>query len=108
MTADIEVHDNPAQHRYEILVDGRLAGFALYFAEPQQIVFVHTEVALEYEGRGLAGRLARFSLDDVRERGIGAVPLCPFYASYIGGHPEYQDLVRPRAHRRTVLTDRNG
>ncbi|MGW3995863.1 GNAT family N-acetyltransferase [Amycolatopsis sp. NPDC004772] len=101
--SDIDVRDNPAQHRYEITVDGALAGFAVYYLEGQRIVFVHTEVAPAYEGRGLGSKLARQSLDDVRGRALRVVPLCPFYASWIAAHPDYRDLVGIGVHPRSVL-----
>ncbi|MEU8379538.1 GNAT family N-acetyltransferase [Streptosporangium sp. NPDC048865] len=107
MNADVDVRDNPSQHRYEITVDGELAGFAVYYVEGRRIAFVHTEVSPVYEGRGLGGRLARHSLDDVRGRDLRVVPLCSFYARYIGDHPEYRDLARSGTHHRTVLGGRD-
>lgn len=101
MSNDIDVRDDPARHRYEVAVDGEVAGFAVYYLENQRIAFVHTEVSTAFEGRGLGSRLARFSLDDARERNLRVVPLCPFYASWIAAHPEYQDLTLP--HHGTVL-----
>lgn len=103
MSDTIAVHDNPAQHRYEITVDGDLAGFAVYYLEKQRIVIIHTEVAVAYEGQGLGSRLARDTLDDVRGRGLRVVPACPFFARYIKTHPEYQDLTRAREAERAVL-----
>ena len=53
-----------------------------------------------HRGRaGLPGRatwpthLARFSLDDARERGLAVLPFCPYVNSWIKKHPEYADLV---------------
>jgi uncharacterized protein len=103
MSDNVDVRDNPARTRYEITVDGDLAGFAVYFLEDQRIVFIHTEVAIAYEGRGLGSRLARDTLDDVRGRGLRVVPACPFFARFIRTHPEYQDLTRPAESRRAVL-----
>jgi predicted GNAT family acetyltransferase len=47
------------------------------------------------EGRGLGSRLVAGALDDIRARGLRAVPLCPFAAAYARRHPEYADLVVP-------------
>ncbi|HEX6076513.1 MAG TPA: GNAT family N-acetyltransferase [Micromonosporaceae bacterium] len=88
-----EVRHNPHRHRYEIHVDGTLVGFASYRPHPDELVFVHTEINPEYEGRGLGSTLAKETLDDVRARGLGVVPLCPFIAGYIRQHAEYADLV---------------
>ena len=92
--ADTEVRDNPDRSRYEITVDGALAGFAAYRRREGRIVFTHTEVDDAYAGQGLGGRLARGALDDVRAAGdIEVVALCPFIAAWIDKHPDYQDLL---------------
>jgi uncharacterized protein len=91
-----EVRDNPDESRYEVLVDGRLAGFALYRLDGKRITMFHTQVEPEYKGEGLGGELARAALDDVRRCGLGLLPLCPFIAGYIRRHPgDYLDLVIP-------------
>jgi predicted GNAT family acetyltransferase len=88
----VEVRDNPAESRYEALVDGRLA-IAEYMLTGENITFTHTEVPAELEGRGIASQLARYALDDARARGLKVIPLCPFISAYIRRHPEYQDIV---------------
>jgi predicted GNAT family acetyltransferase len=88
-----EVIDNAEESRYEIRVDGALAGFAAYKSRPDRIIFTHTEVDDAYAGKGLGGVLARGALDDVRARGLGATPLCPFIKGWIDRHPGYEDLV---------------
>jgi len=79
--------------RYEIHVDGKLAGFANYRAEPGVLTFTHTEIDTAYEGLGLGGALARFALDDARRRGLAVHPDCPFIRGWIARHPDYVDLV---------------
>ena len=104
--ATVEVVDAPDENRFEIRVDGALAGFADYSHKGNRLIFRHTEVEDAYEGRGLGSKLAQGALDAARAGGHPVVPLCPFIASYIERHPEYQDLVdqecldyldRPRA-----------
>jgi len=91
-----EVRDNQEESRYEVLVGGRLAGFAQYRLDGKQITMYHTEVEPEYEGKGLGDELAHAALDDVRRRGLVLVPLCPFIAAYIRRRPgDYLDLVAP-------------
>jgi hypothetical protein len=94
----VEVADHPESERYEVRVDGALAGFAEYKRGPGQLAFTHTEVDKAFGGRGLAGRLARASLDDARAAGVSVLPFCPFYRDWIGKHPEYLELV-PEARR---------
>lgn len=92
-TGDPDVTDHASRHRYEIVSGGELAGFALYRDAGGRRVFTHTEVAPAHQGQGLASRLARAALDDVRRRGLRVVPDCPFMAAYIGRHPQDADLV---------------
>ena len=95
-TTDPAVVNNVDRHRYEIRADEQLAGFADYRLRPDgTVIFTHTEIDDAFDGRGLGGALARAALDDVRRRGVLAVPRCPFIAGYIERHAEYQDLVAP-------------
>ena len=89
------VRDNPDRRRYETEIDGKIA-MIVYRLHGDTITFTHTEVPEEFEGRGIAARMARFALDDARARGLRVVPLCPYVAAYIRRHPEYQDLVAQR------------
>lgn len=90
----IRVADNPELHRYEIFLDGALAGFTTYRLRPEnRIIALHSEVFPEFEHRGLASDLARAMLDDIRARGMRVSPRCPFVAKYIREHPEYADVV---------------
>lgn len=86
---DIAVVDNPSSHRFEIHVDGQVAGFARYRLEPGKIVFIHTEIDPVYEGKGLGSKLASEALDAARERSLEIDAQCPFIAAYLKRHPEY-------------------
>ncbi|GIJ24476.1 GNAT family N-acetyltransferase [Micromonospora lutea] len=87
------VVDNPSAGRFEIVVDGQVAGFAEYRRRKGNVSFTHTVIESDFEGRGLGSQLARGALDAVREEGSGALPFCPFIRGYIQRHPEYLDLV---------------
>ena len=91
--SDVAVVDHPERSRYEIRVDGEVAGFVKYVRHPDRLNLVHTEIDSRFEGRGLAGRLVKGALEDVRAAGGHIVPTCPFVASYLTKHPEYADLV---------------
>jgi uncharacterized protein len=85
--------DNPAASRYEMHVGAELAGFIDYRLRDTAISLVHTEIEPAFQGAHLAGHLARFALDDARERGLAVLPFCPYVASWIKKHPEYAELV---------------
>ena len=93
--ADIRVLDVPDRSRYEIRVDGEVAGFTEYRRRPGLIAFIHTLVDPRFEGQGLASQLVRTALSEARSDGLSVLPFCPFVRAYIAGHPEYLDLVPP-------------
>lgn len=92
-TDDPAVVDHPDEQRYELRIDGEVAGIASYRRFGDRIMFVHTEVDPQREGEGLGGRLARAVLDDARQEDLRVTAQCPFIASYIERHDEYADLV---------------
>jgi predicted GNAT family acetyltransferase len=94
--------DNAGAGRFELTVDGHTV-FAAYQQSGRRIIFTHTEVPPELQGRGIGSALARAALDDVRARGLEVVPFCPFIAGYIRSHPEYLDLVSEQNRRRLKL-----
>ena len=90
------VTEQPARHRYEISVDGALAGFTTFTVDGDVAIMSHTKIDRAYEGRGLATSLIGSALDDLRERDLTVVPRCPFVRAFIDEHPEYQDLLSAR------------
>jgi predicted GNAT family acetyltransferase len=50
-------------------------------------------VPSELEGKGIASKMAKFALEQIKEEGLKLVPLCPFIASYLKRHTEYKDLL---------------
>ncbi|KAF1044704.1 GNAT family N-acetyltransferase [Xylophilus sp.] len=95
-TLGIDFADNPAEQRIEARIDGQLAGFVAYDdsgGRKQPLRLVHTEVLPAFEGRGVAGALARHVLDGARSRGERVVPACSYIATWIERHPDYAGLV---------------
>jgi predicted GNAT family acetyltransferase len=93
VSATITVKDNAEAERFEIAVEGEVAGFAQYRRRPELIAFVHTEVDPRFSGQGLASKLIATALDTSRAEGLAVLPFCPFVNAYINKHPEYADLV---------------
>lgn len=92
-TGDPDVVDNTDAHRYEISIEGHLAGFITYTVTNESVALTHAEVDSAFEGHGLGSRLAKAALDDIRRQNKTVRPKCPFVVSYIRHHPEYDDLV---------------
>ena len=87
------VTDNPLASRFELRVDGELAGYAQYRDVHAGRAFEHTVIAAEYEGQGLASQLIRYSLDEAVTAYRRVLPFCPFVRSYVQRHPAYIELV---------------
>jgi predicted GNAT family acetyltransferase len=90
---DVLVVDVPERSRFEIRVDGELAGFSEYRRRPGLIAFIHTLIDPRFEGQGLASELVRTVLSEARSHGLSVLPFCPFVRAYIADHTEYLDLV---------------
>lgn len=89
---DLQPRHNPDKSRYEAVLDAGIA-LAEYQRRGEALAFVHTEVPPAHQDEGVATALVRFALDDVRDRGLKVLPLCPFVAAFVREHPAYQDLV---------------
>lgn len=89
----VEIRDAPEKGRYVLSVDGHPVGLVTYFDAGAQRVFLHTEVRPEFEGRGLAGKIARFALDDVRAQGRRVVNFCPYLKGFLERNHDWDDIV---------------
>jgi predicted GNAT family acetyltransferase len=84
--------DNPERQRFELEADGATA-IAEYRIKDGVITFTHTEVPEALSGRGIASRLIKGALDEVRARKLKVVSRCSFVTAYMEKHPEYNDLL---------------
>ncbi len=93
--ADYDVIDNKEQQRFEIHTDGEVAFEDYEFFTTSEgkkgIDYKHTQVPESLSGRGIAGYLVKYILDDAEQKGLVVKPTCPYVKSYIDKHPEYQD-----------------
>ncbi len=94
MPDPVQVTDNTAQQRFEVELDGDLA-FADYRLKAGQMVLPHTVVPPAFEGKGVAGALARHAFGSARDQGLKVVPTCSFMSAWVKKHPEFHDVVDP-------------
>ncbi|MFD4292880.1 GNAT family N-acetyltransferase [Rhodococcus sp. NPDC058505] len=88
------IEHKPEQNRFEILVDGTVAGHADYTVIDGGVRdFDHTVTDPEFQGQGLAGKLVAAALDATRADGITIATSCSYVQAYVARHPEYQDLL---------------
>ncbi|WP_250291871.1 GNAT family N-acetyltransferase [Streptomyces atroolivaceus] len=98
----VEIRDDRENGRLVAYEGGSAAGYIAYFAmypEPGALVAVHTVVGPEYEGKGVAGALARDFYAMAAREGVPVVPLCPYLAMWARRRPEQapeapEELVR--------------
>jgi predicted GNAT family acetyltransferase len=90
---DIIVEHEAAAHQFHARLNGMRAVLD-YRRAPGKIAFVHTEVPAAVRHQGVADALAHAGLEYARTEHLGVVALCPFVASYIRRHPEYQPLTQ--------------
>ena len=86
-----QVRHNEAASRFELDTPSGV-GVADYEREGDRITFTHTEVPTAARGQGAGDQLARAGMEYARAEGLKVVPQCPFIASWLREHPEYEDL----------------
>ena len=91
---DPEIRDDRAARRYELTIDG-LTAVVTYNEVGGGLMITETLVPQALEGRGVASRMARHVLEDVRRRELKVLPTCPFFAGYLKKHPEWTEVVHP-------------
>lgn len=94
MSTDVDVTRDAERRRYAASAgDVTVAGFIDYQETRELVVLTHTEVDPAFTGRGVGSALARAALDDIRQRRLKALVICPFILGWLRHHPEYHDLL---------------
>ena len=83
----------PQRERYELIVDDRIVSIADYSLDGDTVVVPHVETEPAMRGQGMADRLMRGMLDDLRARELRIRPICSFAAAFIREHPDDHDLL---------------
>ena len=84
-----DVVDNPRENRFELEIDGQMA-IVVYHVADGAMYFTHTETPPQFEGQGVASRVAHAALTAAKARGLKIVPRCSFIVQYVKKHPEFQ------------------
>jgi uncharacterized protein len=98
-TTSVTIENNTEKQQYEAKLIGKVVAFAEYRPIGQSIMFTHTEVNEDLEGKGVGSQLIRHALGDTRAKGMTAIPMCPFVKIFIQRHKEFIDVVHP-SHRK--------
>jgi len=86
------VINNTQQQQFEIHAEDNVAVLVYRFYK-NDIALMHTDVPDALGNRGIASALAKFALEWAKEQHKKIMVYCPFVASYLKRHPEYNELV---------------
>ncbi|MBC7937520.1 MAG: N-acetyltransferase [Rhizobacter sp.] len=92
---NIALHDNKAANRFEMKFEHR-DSLVEYEIDGDIISLLHTEVDPALEGRGAGTAMVEKVLNEIKDRNMQLIPLCPFVVAYIKRHPEWENLIVTR------------
>lgn len=85
--------DNEEKKRFELQV-GEITAFVDYIINKKgNIYLTHTEVPKEAEGQGYAKELLENVFQEIENRELELVPICPFVKAYLHRKPEWKNLL---------------
>ena len=92
-----EFLDNKDRKRFELKTQG-ITAFVDYIINKKGVIYLtHTEVPEEAEGQGIATRLIDHVMEEIKERELELVPICPFVKVYLQRNPKYKELLADHA-----------
>jgi predicted GNAT family acetyltransferase len=80
------------ENRFEVSL-GKEKAILIYMIKAGLFILLHTEVPPAFEGRGIAGLMARVALEYAKSEGLKVRSYCSYTTYYIENHPEYQELL---------------
>jgi len=90
---DIAIRHDEANRRFVADLGGQAAELTYVERDAETVVFHHTFVPPGLRGGGVAGALAARALEWARDSGRRVIPVCPYVASFMQRHPEYESLL---------------
>ncbi|MEO8713216.1 MAG: GNAT family N-acetyltransferase [Parafilimonas sp.] len=88
----VEIINNTKQQQFEVVENNELA-ILVYRFHKDDLALMHTEVPDALSGKGIASALAKHAFEWAKEYSKKVMVYCPFVASYLKRHPEYDFLV---------------
>lgn len=84
--------NNEAIHNFELVVNG-YRSFVDYKQKGNKVFLIHTEVATELKGKGVAEAMVMKTFTYLEEHQLKIVPLCVYIGMYLKRHPEWNRLL---------------
>lgn len=89
-----EFAHEPDAQRYAMHLDGALVAVLDYRVNGAQISFNHTFTNPQHRGKGFAGELVEFAVNDVEATtDLKVVPMCWYVGHWFDAHPERAALL---------------
>lgn len=84
----------PDARRYAMHLDGSLVAVLDYRINGGRISFNHTFTNPQHRGKGYAGQLVEFAVNDVEQNAdLSIVPMCWYVGDWFAAHPERAGLL---------------
>lgn len=83
---------NTDNHRFEFYIDETVA-FIEYKLKGDEILLMHTEVPEELQGMGIGNTLIQKAFQEIEQKELRVVPLCPFIKSFLRKNPDWNRLL---------------
>ena len=92
---EIEIKERDSKGFVIAKSDGKKAGAMTYSIPGSDFIIIdHTEVEPEFKGQSVGKQLLFKLVEDVREKNLKVLPLCPFANAMFKKLPEIQDVLR--------------
>ncbi|MBB4079486.1 hypothetical protein GGR28_002111 [Lewinella aquimaris] len=87
------VVNNQEKSRFEVVNGSQVSKLLYQMNGSDKIDLVHSEVPEDLAGQGIGSAMVTTALQYARDNNLMAIPSCPFVASYVQRHPEWNDVV---------------
>ena len=93
MSDDVTIEFNAEEHAFVARTGRSRVGLLVDHLRRGRHLLVHTRVADEHGGKGIAGQLVQAAFDAARAADESVVPICPYVQHWLEEHPAERDLV---------------
>lgn len=93
METSIQINNNEQLLHFETELSNGEFAFIEYRWHNKELVLMHTLVPDGFEGKGIAGALAKYALEYALANQLKIVVYCPYVNAYLKRHHEYQVLL---------------
>jgi predicted GNAT family acetyltransferase len=91
---DKQFTHEPENKRYVLRIDGQITAVADYSILGEAISFHHTYTAPPQRGKGFAGEIVEFAVNDVEKNtDFHIVPMCWYVDQWFQEHPDRSGLL---------------